>query len=178
MKFTDYKCLESLLIEGEELIAIESTEDYQKVNLKDNSTIQIKFLDKQFSVKVSYGTSYKSDGRTIGNPKTIKKQENAIKKLIPVLNKLSLENKSDIIKTIQRDAKEIYGKDLPDDLNVFDYFIPKTIYAVNTDNNKDKGKRIIAIMDPRYKLDPEHGAGIEFTNEKYSNGPIQSDYFY
>ena len=165
MEFVDYKCLESLLIEGEE-IAMESEADFQKVSPKDESTIQIKFLNKTFNVKVVYGTSYEKDGWTIGNINILKKQAAAINKIIPMINDISLKHKSDIIKAIQLDAKEIYGKDLPDDLNVFDYFIPKTIYAVNTDNNKDKGKRIIAIMDPRYKLDPEHGAGIEFTNEK------------
>ena len=46
MEFVDYKCLESLLIEGEEMIATEATEDYQK--------IKVNFFNKVWNnVKVS-----------------------------------------------------------------------------------------------------------------------------
>ena len=175
MNFADYKCLESLLIDGNK-IAMESKSDFQKVDPKEGSTIQIKFLNKTFDVKVAYGSSYEKDGWTLGNINILKKQAAAINKILPMINDLSLKHKSDIIKAIQKDAKDYYGKELPDDLNVFDYFVPKEIYVPNRYTRKND--RIIGIIDPRYKFDPEHGAGIEFTNEKYTNGPIQSDYFY
>ena len=154
--------------------ATEAEADFYKVNPKYGSKIQIKFLDKTFTVEVVYATSYEKDGNTIGNLEILKKQANALRKILPVLNKLSLEYKSEIIKDIQRDAKIYPGEELPDDLNVFDYFVPKHIYVDNPSYNKN-GDRIIAIMDPHYKFDPEHGAGIGFKNEKEFCGLAQED---
>ena len=155
--------------------ATEAESDYQKVSPKYGSTIQIKFLNKSFSVKVVYATSYEKDGRTHGNIEILRKQADALRKILPVLNKLSLENKEKIVKAIQRDAKEYPGKDLPDDLNVFDYFVPRQIYVENL-YYKDNERRVV-IMDPNYKCDPEHGAGIGFKNEEYSGGLVQADYY-
>lgn len=155
----DSKVLESLMIPDYE-IANES--------LSDNSTCTITFLNKKFNVKISYGASYKEDGNTLGNPDVIKIQEVAIKKIIPMINRLSLGIKDKLIQMIKEDADAI-DYELPDNFDPLDYFKPSIIQAESYYKKDIPKDRKVIIISKNYKLDPEHGAAIEFINERYSN---------
>lgn len=148
--FVNYKALESLLIEGEEIATEAITGD--KVTLK--------FFGKEWTPRIHYDMGDKSeDAKKIAN--------NAISKLISRSESISKSIESKFCKeanTINNEVKLINSQikaysDIPK--------ISVTGISVQAKEYKEPNKGVYVVLQGEWTLDPEHGFSIGFDNNRF-----------
>ena len=153
MEFVDYKCLESLLIEGEELIATE---------VMSGNKINFKFFGKEWSPTVHYDMGNKTD-------EAKKIADIAIAKLSTRSESISKSIESKFCKEANALNNSLHPKVIDSPINSYSDIPTLTITGISVQSKKygDPSKGVIVILQGEWTLDPEHGFSIGFDNGRF-----------
>lgn len=158
--FVNFKCLESLLIEGEELkIANENT---------TLPTVNINFFNKDFSkILIHNDTGIKT-------PEMNKRVVNAVNSFLTKSKSISsrIEKKfCDLCRKSYNEDRNYFTKLGMSDCSSYADFPTLTIKSITAqlEKYKDDSSNIIVVLQGEYTLDPEHGFSIGFINGKFLN---------
>ena len=150
MEFVDYKCLESLLIEGRELIATE---------VMSGNKINFKFFGKEWSPTIHYDMGDKSDAAK-------KIADKAITELAARSESTSKYIESKFCKEANKENCYYYPKRITTPIKSYSDIPTLSITGISVQSKKygDPTKGVIVILQGEWTIDPEHGFSIGFDN--------------
>ena len=153
MEFVDYKCLESLLIEGGELIATE---------VMSGNKITFKFFSKEWNPKVHYDMGNKSD-------EAKKIADMAIAKLSTRSESISKSIESKFCKEANAVNNSLHPKVINSPIKSYSDIPTLTVTGISVQSKKygDPSKGVIVILQGEWTLDPEHGFSIGFEDGRF-----------